>query len=156
MGLPRMFAPHRPLTPRRSNMRRCARKSLTPSVMLPLLLPLLLVTMPLLSVRLKLRLRLIPSSSLLIPMAMPLLLPGCLFPRRCAEILCRKYYNLTGNTDKTLLQKEHLMKLVHLSNFIIIFYNLKCENLRTYIEILPFHRASAGSNKKKDTLAAPL
>ena len=65
-----------------------------------------------------------------------LMLPGCLFPRRYAEILCRKYYNLTGNTDKTLLQKEHLIKLVHLSNFIIIFYSLKCENLRTYTVIL--------------------
>ena len=46
-------------------------------------------------------------------------------PQMWDEILCRKYYNLTGNTDKTPLQKEHLIKLVHLSNFIIIFYSVR-------------------------------
>ena len=40
--------------------------------------------------------------------------------RECADIVHRKYYNLTRSTDKTPHQKEHLLKIVHFYIYIIV------------------------------------
>ena len=57
-------------------------------------------------------------------------------PREHTDIVHRKYWNITGNTDKTRYQKDQLLKCNFFLTPIIIIYGLMYEYLNTTTVLL--------------------